>query len=71
MLKGTDEEIAYHEARAAEELARASACDEAIATVAHLKLANFHEKRAMLGTAIRTKLGNNSSGALYRTDKEA
>ena len=71
MLKGTNEELQYHETRAAQELARASHCEDAIAANAHRNLADFHGARVILVHALREKRANGKDYRLCRTDKEA
>jgi|GraSoiStandDraft_4_1057263.scaffolds.fasta_scaffold343444_1 lipopolysaccharide biosynthesis regulator YciM len=71
MLLGTEEELDYHDRRAAEELAISHRSADPITSDAHLILANLHRSRRELVTALRNHRPNRPANRIYRSDKES
>jgi|GEM_PF-3834361 len=53
MLYGTDEELAYHSARATEELELSDQCQDPLASLVHMELARMHQSRKEFVSALR------------------
>jgi hypothetical protein len=71
LLYGTEEELRYHSARAADELSLSNGCDDDIASKLHLEIANLHRSRSELVIALRNARSNRRSNYIYRADKES
>jgi crotonobetainyl-CoA:carnitine CoA-transferase CaiB-like acyl-CoA transferase len=54
MLYGTDEEFAYQSARANEERDLSDECQDAVVSLVHEELAEMHQKRSELVSALRS-----------------
>jgi hypothetical protein len=70
MLRGTKEELEYHEARAADELAISNSCDDVSISNAHLELANLHRTRSELVTALLNSGSKRRNNHIHSADKE-
>ena len=71
MLYGTKEELDYHSARAAHELALSNRCEDQNISNVHLELANLHRTRSELVVALRNSRSNRQANYIYRADKES
>jgi hypothetical protein len=70
MLVGTDEELEYHTARAAQELEQSRLSADEPAKKAHIKLAKLHFNRSQLVAALRKSREERAIKPIHRTDKE-
>jgi hypothetical protein len=71
LLYGTEEELEYHSARAACELALSNRCDDVTVSNVHLELANLHRTRSELVIALRDARSNRRNNHISRADKES
>lgn len=70
MLKGTEEEIAYHSRRAALEYSLYEESEDIAVASAHLGLAHLHSSRLELSSAVRALRAKGPVKIIARTDKE-
>jgi hypothetical protein len=70
MLCGTQEELEYHSARAAAELALSHRSQDLIISNAHLELANLHRTRSEVVAALRHSRSNCTLNYICGADKE-